>query len=376
VNAEPEFVIEGAERTSASPLDEKGLHSRLQRVLHWDVNVSDLGRARQWIESVTPLRVVAETTADQAFPSLGIRQGRFEGLMMRDATKGAALHDLSRLHMLHIVEWKAPKPVGKPYADHANVGWSRVNCFVEDSEATLRACVANGSPPFASPPAEEPNFGGPGAAPRTGGYRPFCVHDPDGVTWEFEPTSPDYGGVAQTPIFVGHNTSDVDRYLPFYTETLGLDFLGATQTRAPMKNIYSPTGGTVSFDGALFGLRGGPPSFYWLEWDGSRERARPYRVQNHLGIVRMALEVDDLDAAYRTLQRSSWAERSGVVLGPPEEWDYGPQYGRREVFNFCDPEGVFFQLHQQTHLPVALHPWGYDPFPSVRDEPELGSRQL
>lgn len=44
--------------------------------------MADLERARAWWETTTPLRMVAETSADQAFPSLGIARGRFEGYML------------------------------------------------------------------------------------------------------------------------------------------------------------------------------------------------------------------------------------------------------------------------------------------------------
>ena len=354
--------IGGTDSPAPSALDKKGLHNRLQRILHYDVNVSNLERAREWIESITPLRVVAETSADQAFPSLGMERGRFEGFMMRDATKGAALRELSQVCMLHVVEWKDPAPAGTPYVSQANVGWYRINVLTEDYEESVRACVAQGSHPFAPPLTEAQATEAaipfrPGEAPRSGGYRPFCVHDPDGITWEFEPASPDFGGVGQVPLFVAHNTSDVDRYLSFYTEALGLDFLCPSQPQEPVKNIYSPIGGTANWSGAMFALRGGPPSFDWLEWDTSREFATPYEFHNHLGVIRLAMEVDDLDAAYRTLERSSWARDHRIVLGPPEVWDYGAQFGTREVLNFANPEGVFFQLHQQVRSEATLHPW-------------------
>src|SRR5216683_5540318 len=38
-----------------------GLHDRLNRISHWDVNVTDLGRSRSWYEATTTLRVVAQT---------------------------------------------------------------------------------------------------------------------------------------------------------------------------------------------------------------------------------------------------------------------------------------------------------------------------
>ena len=51
-----------------------GLHDRLNRISHWDVNVTDLGRSRSWYEATTTLRVVAQTRASQGFPSFGIER--------------------------------------------------------------------------------------------------------------------------------------------------------------------------------------------------------------------------------------------------------------------------------------------------------------
>jgi hypothetical protein len=97
----------------------------------------------------------------------------------------------------------------------------------------------------------------------------------------------------------------------------------------------------------MFSLRGGPPSFDRLQWDTAAEFPTPYASHHHRGVIRLALEVDDLAAAYETLLVSRWAADGRVVLGPPEVWDYGRSYGVREVLNFANPEGVYFQLHQQ-----------------------------
>ena len=56
-----------------------GLHDRLNRISHWDVNVTDLERSRAWYEATTTLRVVARTKASQRFPSFGLASGSFTG---------------------------------------------------------------------------------------------------------------------------------------------------------------------------------------------------------------------------------------------------------------------------------------------------------
>jgi hypothetical protein len=47
------------------------------------------------------------------------------------------------------------------------------------------------------------------------------------------------------------------------------------------------------------------------------------------------------------------------------QWDYGEAFGPRQVLNFADPEGVYFQLLQQPPSPNArLHAFtgGDNPF--------------
>jgi catechol 2,3-dioxygenase-like lactoylglutathione lyase family enzyme len=120
-----------------------GLHDRLNRISHWDVNVTNLERSRSWYEATTTLRVVARTKASQSFPSFGIGSGSFTGYLLKDG-------NLPRgVPMIHLVEWQNPAPVGKPYRSQANVGWYRICPIVDDIEAARGAVIAQGSEPFA-----------------------------------------------------------------------------------------------------------------------------------------------------------------------------------------------------------------------------------
>ena len=120
-----------------------GLHDRLNRISHWDVNVTDLERSRSWYEATTTLRVVARTKASQSFPSFGIEFGSFKGYLLKDATLPHGVP------MIHLVQWETPAPVGTPYRSQANVGWYRIVPIVEDIDAAREAVMAQGSEPFA-----------------------------------------------------------------------------------------------------------------------------------------------------------------------------------------------------------------------------------
>jgi catechol 2,3-dioxygenase-like lactoylglutathione lyase family enzyme len=312
-----------------------GLHSRINRISHWDVNVTDLERSRRWYEAVTPLRAVAETSAEQAFPSLGIERGSFRGLMLRDSTQGGLFP------MIHLVQWIDPAPVGTPYTSHTEVGWYRIVPAVSDIAGTRQRVIDLGSEPFA-PTTDTMAVFHANMEPER--YQVFTTTDPDGIAVEFAAAPAARRPV--TPTTVAHNTSDVERFLPFYTDTLGLEFMQGLQVPGPVPNVYDCRGGTTQHDGALLGVRGDTRTIFdWLQWD-NRVKSGPYREPNHVGIIRCALEVDDLRTSHDALAASPWAQRGEINVAEPETWDLG-RFGTLEVVTFTDPEGVGFQLVQQ-----------------------------
>ena len=151
-------------------------------------------------------------------------------------------------------------------------------------------------------------------------------------------------------VSVRYIVDDVDAAIAFYRDHLGFEELMhpapafAMLRRGDLRLVLSapgggPGGGQAMPDGTL------PTPGGWN---------------------RFALEVDDLDAAYEQLVASPWAQRTSLVLGPPEEWDLGARLGTRRVVNFTDPEGVAFQLvGQRTSRKATLHPFGFDAFPST-----------
>jgi catechol 2,3-dioxygenase-like lactoylglutathione lyase family enzyme len=238
-------------------------------------------------------------------------------------------------------------------------GLHEPNLFiVDDIEAARGAVIAQGSEPFASTMRAKVSFN-PGS--REIDYRVFTVHDPDGVAVEFvDKLVMGPGAFPQVPATVAHNTANVEKYFPFYHELLGLDFIQGAQTQGKVPNVYAPGGGTSGFTGAFFGIRGnGLVVLDWLQWIEPPELPTPYAEPNHVGIVRCAIEVDDLDTAHEILKRSRWAQEYPILMGGIEEWDFGAQWGVRRVLNFKDPEGVAFQIVQQpvSRLGV-LHPYG------------------
>lgn len=351
--------------------DTSTIHPHLNRFSHWDVNVGDLERARQWYEATTTMRVVAETSADQPFPSLGIAHGRFKGYMLRDSG------NTPPYPMIHLVEWQTPETIGTVYPTASNVGWCRIAHNVADTAEARARVVAQGSEPFfptgtfTNPPFH------PAGPPIY--YDSFCARDPDGVINQFfgaysAGQTDALGSTVRSPMVVNANTADIDRHAPFYAGLLGLDASVVLQTSGPYQNIYDERGGEVLFEGLFWTPRGDDRvSFDWLTFDETRTTySTPHREHNHRGVIRCALEVDDVEACYRVLEKSSWNKDNRIVLGPPEEWDLGSQFGTRLVLNFQDPEGVYLQLIQQPAPPIGknypnaeviLHPYGHSTVP-------------
>jgi len=338
------------------------IHQHLNGFSHWDMNVADRDKSRAWYEATTGMRMFAETSSDQAFPSLGIAHGRWKGYMMKDELSAPPAP------MIHLVEWETPAVVGTAYQYASNVGWSRLAQIVADT-ATARAAVeAQGSKPFFNVP---PYYNPPAwpGGPRIY-YDSFCVRDPDGVINQFAKGG-QFVSVASAAklVAVASATANDDLHAPFYAELLGLDAGGALQTSAPWRNIYDETGGYGLFEGVGWVPRGDTRVGYdWLEWEVSRQHPTPYKEPNHRGIIRSSIEVDDIEACYDILRRSWWNRKYNIVLGPPEEWDFGPGFsGKRTVVNFKSEEGVYFQLIQQAPqaaLPAgANYPNGLSIFP-------------
>jgi len=126
---------------------ERGLYIHLTRILWITVNVSDLERSIDFYERTYPVTRAERTNGPaQSFRSLGIKQGEFEGRIMRDSQpfQGRALH---------LVQWKSPGPVGEPYKEANHVGFYRHHASATRSGLTDRYqnVLAQGGQPYGPP---------------------------------------------------------------------------------------------------------------------------------------------------------------------------------------------------------------------------------
>jgi catechol 2,3-dioxygenase-like lactoylglutathione lyase family enzyme len=330
----------------ATPTPDLGLRAHIFRFSHLVINVSDLERAREFYEATFPVTVSARTNGPpQPYQSLGIKSGQFDGYMLNDASEFPS-------RAIHIVEWKSPRPAGTPYGEANHNGFYRTAALTPDIQGRYEQVIAAGSTPY-GPPSPIPV--GPAGATATA----FGFPDPDGSTLEWIAVP----GLPERLSHQNANCRDLRKSFPFYQRVVGLDHnirpfspepfpqtagsLG-TAIRNPDGTLYD---GLVDFDAPFFSYRADARNpIDLLQWEIPGVFGRPYPKPNHLGIIRLAFEVDDIDVAYHDLKKV-WRR----VAGPPEEWDMG-DFGTRKVVIFEDPDGIMLELIERAPYGIEINP--------------------
>jgi catechol 2,3-dioxygenase-like lactoylglutathione lyase family enzyme len=295
------------------------LHDRINRIAHVVINVSDLERSRRFYEDVLDLAVSGEIAAPtQAFAGLGIARGRFEGLVMRDRTGGSPT-------AIHLVRWIDPAPAGRPYPTFWNVGLAKVALLIPDLEAKLELMRGLGLA-SANPVIQR---------------RYLTLLDPDGTIISL----PEHRQLRGSQLMhVNVSARDVGVSNRFYGELLGLPKRLEHVPSEPQPVSHGPGSDRAQWDSHHFSSRGDRrfnidvSQFHFPA--PTAQTLTPYAEANHLGIVRVGFEVDDLARARGVLVE---ALGDGAV-GPPEVWDYGPGLGTERVVTFKDPDGIRLEL--------------------------------
>jgi len=339
-----------------------GLRPHLNRVSHVVVNVSDLDRAVEFYEATLPVRRVRRINGPaQAYAGLGIQRGQCRGWVLENKKDIGPPGDIIAefpARRIYLIEWLTPAPVGTPYLEANHVGIYRQNVLVSNLNEAYQNVLDNGGRPYGEPSKIV-------LTPEGYGLTVFGFRDPDGNTLEMvgAETAP---GDAIYPGMMHHcnlNVRDLARSFNFYRDVIGLDmtvYLAPAEMqpvtngslgnllRNPDGSIY--TGNGMQFAATLFGLRGDSRSpLDVLQWHTPRPFGEPYRTPTNLGIVRIAIEVDEINAARDRLVLCGLTN-----VGPVEKWDMG-DLGRRRVVIFRDPDGIMLELTQQLSIPTE-HP--------------------
>jgi catechol 2,3-dioxygenase-like lactoylglutathione lyase family enzyme len=315
---------------------ETTLRDRINRVAYVVINVTDLERSRAFYESVTPLKVAARTQAPvQRFAGLGIGSGQFDGYLMDDGTGGPPTQ-------IHLVEWTTPEPVGQSYPYFWHVGLAKIAFTTPSAKSKLAQLRQLGITPT-----------------NRLIYRGYTtIQDPDGVIVSFPGSHTAELPAGEDPrryeklLHTNPSVREIARSMRFYGELLGLDLAIESVPCEPIASSQGPGSDLVQWDSHLYTARGDgrfkidASQFHYPP--PTKESIVPYAEPNHVGIARVGLEVDDIDACDAILRKAQSIGKAPGLAGPPEEWDYGSPVGVRRVLSFRDPDGIRLELTEKV----------------------------
>jgi catechol 2,3-dioxygenase-like lactoylglutathione lyase family enzyme len=294
----------------------------ISRVFHVNINCSDLARSKAFYEELVGLRAGTHTLPEpQPVESFRIPMGQWDAYMLDDGSPGAPVK-------LDLLEWKQPRPVGKPYPAFNHLGFFRLCFLARDLDAKYAQLMAAGvecfSPPTTLRLGDEPN--------RT--VRFFCAPDPDGTAIEF------VAGNSDRLSHLNVNCSDLERSRAFYEDLFGYP-PSSRSISPPQSGAAFGYAGEVAWDAYFFTEDHADHRFILdlLEWKQPRPVGRPYAEANHLGIFRLAMLVPDIEAAYVELQ-----SKGIPCWSPPEALAMGPGLPTVKALLFSDPDGTTLEL--------------------------------
>ncbi len=255
------------------------------RVFHVNVNCSDLERSVEYYRDRAGLSPAARTrpTAPQPGDAFGLESAQWDAFMMTGWQGGTG-------PVVDLLEWKVPAFTGRPHASAVAAGFSRLLVTSPDVQAST------------------------------------VLADPDGTLVQLDPGE----GAGVAGVVIG--CTDLGRTLPFYTDVVGFEPEEADPRRLAVAGAARGTA-------ARLRDRAGGFAVELVEWRSPEPVSPPYPVANHLGMYRMALMTEDIDADYDALR-----VRGVTCVSAPAELDMGPGLPRLRALLFLDPDGTALEL--------------------------------
>src|SRR5581483_679220 len=303
--------------------------AELAGFMHVNVNCSDLARSRRFYQDGVGLVASAHTRPEKPQPGAGFG---IAGDALWDAWVLDDPRGMGASASLDLLEWRIPRPIGKPPGAAPALGIHRVGYAVPSLDAALSRMASAGG---TSLPA--------GSVVRGGASRRFAwVFDPGGTVVEVVEDP----GCAQAveARHVAVVCSDLERAVAWYGDVLGLEVSERERAARGPGASYGRSG-DAAWDAALLRVPHRPAQYALrLEhWRTPAAAARVPAVANQLGPFRVAFLVDDVHAWHADL------ERRGVrATGPPVWLEMGPEIpidGLWALF-FPDPDGACVELIQ------------------------------
>jgi catechol 2,3-dioxygenase-like lactoylglutathione lyase family enzyme len=252
------------------------------RIFHVNVNCADLERSRRFYADGLGLDAAARTTPERA------QDGSAFGLagdVLWDAWILTGEHGFDG-GAIDLLEWKQPPPTGRPPRALNERGFQRVAVQVPDLDAAVAGVRAHGGTVL-GPPFEHANADG-------SAIRLAVVRDPDGTAIQCV----EGGGPRLS--FVAVTCADLARSVAFY-RALGFNEVARFPSERDDGAHLGIDGRVATEEVVLAAPGGGEVLLMLVGFDRPTVADEGARPANALGMWRVALVVDDLDAALRTV---------------------------------------------------------------------------
>ncbi len=288
------------------------------RIYHANVNCSNLESSLAFYRDLLGLGQWSHTApgTDQDGEAFGLPRARWDAFILGTpgAPRGAP-------PVVDLLEWKVPRPVGRPYASANQLGFASLVLSRADLTTQREALTRSDARGITA----EGDLDGRGGTA-------FSCLDPDGTRLVLVSGDADrFAGLVVS-------CSDLERSLPFYVDVLGLEVSDPPAPGAASGNgVHGMTEGAARIectltDGQGFAVR-------LVQWQQPPAEGTPYSQAHHLGIFRVAMLTGDIGADYAALRAS------GVrCWSPPMALDMGPGIPDLRAILFADPDGATWEL--------------------------------
>ena len=293
----------------------------VSRVFHLNVNCSNLERSLAFYRDLLGLQTVLRTAPDGPQPgeAFGLDAAQWDAWILADSRglEGVAID---------LLEWQVPPPAGKPY-ETANVpGFGRIAMTTTDIDGVYTRLVDAGFDCYGEP--HDVDVEG------IPSMKAFVCEDPDGTLIELISGDADRISVGIV------NCLDLEQSVEFYEQVLG--FKKLAHFGSGMRDGSGlRLGDTIDWEMAYLDDPRGELQFAvdLVKWHSPTSDGHAYESANHLGIYRMALLTEDIDAAYDEL-RALGVE----CVTPPANLTMGPGIPDLRALLFPDPNGAMLEL--------------------------------
>jgi len=291
------------------------LPSNITGFMHVNVNCSDLERSRSFYEMLGFISLMADDSEVTAEFAAALNMPPYK-LSYTQLILGGALIDL--------IEWTDPYDGSAPYSYPNHLGIARITLNTANLDEDISTLRDQGVEFFSDPVSiNRPH----------GNERFVCFSDPDGNVIELVETG-DSGGSGGF-LSVNINCSSIEQSRLFY-EMLGFESVADVNETGTSEFAAAFGLPAYQVQGSLMELDTGP-AVNLLEWKEPYDDRAPYKLLNHLGMPRIALQTTDLDMEIRRLEAQG-VEFFSEPVSPPGLLE------SLRIVCFKDPDGTVIEL--------------------------------